>query len=114
MARLLTPEETSGSGFLESVSEFGSGVAEGVKRDPFVALALKGLSEIEGADPEGLRELEHRAGGSTAAQFGKIVGEFGPTLLFGIPTAGATALVGRAAVQGVANQSRSTGLGQGL
>ncbi len=103
MARLMTPEETSGS-LLKSVSEFGSGVAAGFKEDPFVAFAMKGLSGIEGVDPDGLEEIRNKTKGSTAAQFGRFVGEFGPSLLFGVGAYGAGFKAGRVAIQSFAKQ----------
>jgi len=102
--RALTPEEMEGPGFLGGIVDFGKGIVEGVKLDPFVALALKGLNEIEGRDPEGIKKIAGFAKESTPEQFGKFIGEFAPTLLLGIPLLGAGAAAGRVGIQAVAGK----------
>jgi hypothetical protein len=89
---------------VSSLASFGKGLGQGVKQDPFVALALKELSEIPGVDPDGFRQVVEYADNSTSAQVGRFIGEFGPTLLFGIPLAGVGAVGGRLAIRGIAKQ----------
>lgn len=112
MAKLLTPtqrEEALASrkrtdGVLGAAKDFGSGVVEGLKHDPFVAAALKHLGNAEGIDPEGFNKLREMTAGSSAQRAGQIIGEFGPTLLLAVPTGGIGGLAGRAAIQGVAKK----------
>ena len=113
MVKILSPDEVagidgSGDGCFQSIgtaaSDFGTGLGQGIKQDPFVALALKGLSEIEGIDQAGLAEIEAYANNSTAAQFGRFIGEYAPTLLLGIPLMGGGAAAGRIAIQGIAKK----------
>jgi len=87
------------------IQEFGAGLATGFKRDPFVAAAIKGLRGIDGADPDGLTELERRVQNTTAAQAGRIIGEFGPGLLFGVGAYGGGFLAGRAAIRAIAKKA---------
>lgn len=96
--------ELSLKNVVAGAKEFGGGLVKGVQKEPFIALAIQGLRRIEGADPKGVDEIERRTRGSTLAQAGQIIGEFAPTLLFAIPTAGAGGIGGRLLVQGVAKK----------
>lgn len=109
MARQLTPTEQEEARVQRSGGEFGAGdffreVGVGFKRDPFVALAFKALGDIEGADPEGLKEIQRQTANSTPAKIAQFIGEVGPTLLLAIPTAGAGVIGGRLVIRGIAKQ----------
>ena len=90
--------ESSGGG----IGGFVTGLGIGIQKDPFVALAIRALGDIEGADPEGVREIERQTSGFSMTKFGEFVGEWGPTLLFGIPLAGGGTALARGGAQALA------------
>ena len=96
--------KTASASSISGVEAFATGLGEGLEQDPFIGFAIKGLRSLEGADPKGVKELEDRISGSTAAQAGRLIGEYGPTLLFGLGAYGGGFAAGRAGVQALAKQ----------
>jgi len=108
LAQLESRQAAGGPGFFQSAiqgaKDVATGTMQGIPRDPLVEITLKKLGEIAGINTDALDELKQKSSGSTATQFGRMFGEFLPTLLIGIPTAGGGAALTRAGLQGVAKK----------
>ena len=102
MARILTPDEITRAQGDNTFEQLGKGIFVGATQDPFIGGLIKSLGQIAGVDSRGLEEMEHQLQGRTAAEIGKFVGEFGPSLLFGAGAFSAGKAAGTAGIRAIA------------